>query len=425
MNYETKWHRLDNTANVFPVISNKSYSSVYRVSVRLKQVIDEKLLQKALVETMPWFDSFRVRLRRGIFWYYFENNKKVPMVEKEQTYPCAFINPGINNNFLFKVSYFGKRINLEVFHVITDGTGAIRFLKALAYNYIKLANKSSLSREALEMPVVDVVSDVEDSYRKNYKKVSTLKVKLKKAYKLKGDKLPVFTMNVIHGFVKTGQLLELCKQKKVSLTQYVSALLIWCIYKEYLNEQLHKNPIQVNIPVNLRRFFDSTTEMNFFSYINAGLSVSKSDYTFDEILNIISEQFNEQLTKENLSRTISDNVSTARNIFVRFSPLFLKNLGVKIAYFLSAKENTIVLSNLGKIEIPDEFKKYIDSFEVVIGVSKSEPVKCSLCSYEDTTVITFTSILKKTYLQRAFFRHLSEMGLEVEIESNGVDNEDL
>lgn len=424
-NFETKWHKLDNTANVFPVISNKNYSSVYRVAVRLKQEINAEILQEALVKTLPWFESFDVKLKHGAFWHYFEANKKKPQVEREQAYPCAYIDPNTNNQFLFKVTYFGKRINLEVFHAITDGTGALRFLKALTYNYIKLANKDNLSESALNMPIVDVVSDVEDSYHKNYRKLSYIRYKTKKAYKLRGNKLPLLTMSVIHGFVKIAPLLALCKQKNVSLTQYMSTLIIWCIYKEYLNEQPHKNPIQVNIPVNLRGFFNSTTEMNFFSYINVGITILKSPYTFDEMLNLISEQFKNQLTKENLSHTISDNVSTEKNIFVRIAPLFVKNLGVKIAYISSTKANSVVLSNLGIIEVQDEFKEYIDSFEVLIGVSKSEPIKCSMCSFDDRLVFTFTSILKDPYLQRAFFRHLSNQGIDVMIESNGVYNENL
>lgn len=421
--YESEWRKLDNTANVFPVISNKSYSSVYRLSVRLKSEIIEDTLQEALLMTLPWFSSFRVKLKRGAFWHYFENNKKEPQVEKEQAYPCAFIDPNMNNQFLFKVTYYGKRINLEVFHVITDGSGALKFLKALAYNYVKLAHGDTLSENALNLPVVDVVSDIEDSYHKNYKnyrKLPYLRYKAKKAYKLKGERLPIFTMSVIHGFVDVTALLETCRQKQVSLTQYISTLMIWCIYKEYMNEQPHKNPIQVNIPVNLRHFFNSTTEMNFFSYINVGIEVTRSNYTFEEMLEIIKLQFEKQLTKDNMSQTISENVSTEKNIFVRVAPLYVKDLGVRIAYIGSSKANSFVLSNLGRIEVDEEFKEYIESFEVVIGVSKEEPIKCGVCTYDNKLVLTFTSILKDAYLQRAFFRHLSNEGIEVTIESNGI-----
>ncbi len=418
--YENEWRKLDNTANVFPVISSKSYSSVYRLSARLKSEIIEEILQEALIKTLPWFSSFGVKLKRGAFWHYFENNKKQPQVEKEQTYPCAYIDPNTNNQFLFKVTYYGKRINLEVFHVITDGTGALKFLKALVYNYIKIAYQDTLPENALNMPVVDVVSDIEDSYHKNYRKLSYPRFKIKKAYKLKGERLPIFTMSVIHGFIDVSSLLEICRKKQVSLTQYISALIIWCIYKEYMNEQPHKNPIQVNIPVNLRHFFNSTTEMNFFSYINVGIEVTRSDYTFEEILGIIKQQFEKQLTKDNMSQTISENVSTEKNIFVRVAPLYVKDLGVRIAYIGSSKVNSFVLSNLGRIEMAEEFKEYIESFEVVIGVSKAEPIKCGVCTYDNKLVLSFTSILRNVYLQRAFFRHLSNEGIEATIESNGV-----
>ncbi len=425
MNSETMWHKLDNTANVFPVISNKNYSSVYRVAVRLKEEINEDLLQEALNNTLPWFDSFAVKLKHGVFWHYFETNKKLPRVEREQAYPCAFIDPNTNNQILFKVTYFGRRINLEVFHAITDGMGAIRFLKALTYNYIKLSNRDVLPQSSLELQIVDVVSDVEDSYHKNYKKLSYVRYKSRKAYKLRGDMLPVFTMGVIHGHVRITEMQELCRSKKVSITQYVATLMIWCIYKEYLNEQPHKNPIQINIPVNLRGFFNSTTEMNFFSYINVGINITESAYTFDEMLELISAQFEKQLTKEHLTQTISDNVSTEKNIFVRIAPLFVKDIGVKIAYIASKKANSAVLSNLGIIEVHDEFKEYIDSFEALMGVSKSEPVKCTICSFDNKLVFTFTSILRDPYLQRTFFRHLSSHGIDVAIESNGVNNEVL
>jgi hypothetical protein len=293
------------------------------------------------------------------------------------------------------------------------------------YNYLKISHQDTLTDSMRNLPVVDVVSDIEDSYHKNFRKRSYPRSKTKKAYKIKGEKLPILSMSIIHGYVNTTALLEICREKCVSLTQYISALLIWCIYKEYLNEQINKNSVQVNIPVNLRQFFDSTTETNFFSYINVGIEISREDYTFDDMLEIISRQFKSKLTKENLSQSISDNVSKERNMFVRFAPLLVKNLGVKIAYVSSSKANTIVFSNLGKIEVYDDFKEYIDSFEVLVSVSKAEPIKCTMCSFNGNIVFTFNSILRTPYLERAFFRFLSDKGLNVTIESNGVYNEDM
>ena len=73
---EIKWDKLDNTAHLFPVIAGEGMSNVYRISVVLKEEIQKELLQQALERVLPWFDVFRVRMRYGVFWYYFETNQK-------------------------------------------------------------------------------------------------------------------------------------------------------------------------------------------------------------------------------------------------------------------------------------------------------------------------------------------------------------
>ena len=71
-NRDIRWDRLDNTAHLFPVIAGESMSNVYRISVTLKEEINPELLQRALDMVLPKFDGFNLRLRQGVFWYYFE-----------------------------------------------------------------------------------------------------------------------------------------------------------------------------------------------------------------------------------------------------------------------------------------------------------------------------------------------------------------
>ena len=71
---EIRWDRLDNTAHLFPVIAGESMSNVYRISVTLTELVDRELLQQALDMVLPKFDGFNLRLRQGVFWYYFEEN---------------------------------------------------------------------------------------------------------------------------------------------------------------------------------------------------------------------------------------------------------------------------------------------------------------------------------------------------------------
>lgn len=76
--WRKRWRRLDNTAKIFPVIANEQMSQVFRISVTLKEPVDPDILQQALEDILPHIRNFRVKLRRGLFWYYFEENTRIP-----------------------------------------------------------------------------------------------------------------------------------------------------------------------------------------------------------------------------------------------------------------------------------------------------------------------------------------------------------
>jgi len=136
-----RWERLDNTAHLFPVIAGESMTNVYRISVTLNELIQPDLLQVALDMILPKFDGFNLRLQTGVFWYYFEENgKPAPTVKPETKFPCRFIKGSRNRSYLFRVTYYKYRINLEAFHALTDGMGGINFLNELTYQYLRLAH---------------------------------------------------------------------------------------------------------------------------------------------------------------------------------------------------------------------------------------------------------------------------------------------
>ena len=124
-----KWRKLDNTGKLFPLVSSESLSNVFRIAVTLKEEINREILQQALEDILPQFESFRVRLRRGLFWYYFETNHRKILVEKEDAYPCQYISHKVSPYYLLRVSYYSTRINVEIYHALSDGLGAVNFAK--------------------------------------------------------------------------------------------------------------------------------------------------------------------------------------------------------------------------------------------------------------------------------------------------------
>jgi NRPS condensation-like uncharacterized protein len=420
---EIKWDKLDNTAHLFPVIAGESMSNVYRISVVLKEEIQRVLLQQALEKVLPWFEVFRVRMRYGVFWYYFETNQKpAPEVKEEYRYPCQYISPNRNSNYLFRVNYYKNRINLEVFHVLTDGMGGITFLKELTYQYLRLAHPE-LKEKMGDGLCSDTSLNREDSYLKNYKKSHKKGYKTERAYHVKGEKLRPSELGVMHGFMPVKELKKACNLYHVSINEYLVAAFLWSIYQECLHGMPGKRPLSSCVPVNLRPYFDSITMKNFFVIVSAVFHPKKESYTFSEVVEIVSDSLRSQINRENLENLFAYNVSNEKNFILRAVPLFLKNIAMRHVYHNSALANTTTVTNIGNIQVREEYQEYIEGFRAFLSMSEGQNIKGTICSYQDTLVFTITSNLADVSIQRGFFRRLSEDGIPVKIETNGVYNE--
>lgn len=415
-----RWDRLDNTANLFPVITSESMTNVYRIAVTLCEDIEPELLQKAVEKVLPYFDMFQYRLKKGLFWYYFEVNRRpYPKIIEENTHPCQFINPYLNNEYLFRVTYFKNRINLEVFHVLTDGNGALQFLREITYQYLRYKHPE-LKGKVADGLHEDTSLDSEDSYLKNYKRSAKKTYKTGKAFVVKGEKFGTGTFGIMHGYINLEDIKRVAKQYGVTLNQYLVGVFTWAIYKSYLSGMTSKHAISTCVPVNLRPYFDSYTTKNFFVVVSAVFKAVKEEYTFEEVLEEIKKSLSEQITKENLERLFSYNVSNEKNMALRAVPLFVKNMAMKFIYRSSARANTATLTNLGVIQIADAYKDYIDKIYAVLSMSVGQNIKGAVCSYKDTMVFTFSSAIRDTFVQKEFFRKLTEDGICVAVETNGV-----
>ncbi len=414
------WNRLDNTANLFPVIATSSMTNVYRLSVTLKEDIDPEVLQQAVEKVLPFFDVFRFKMKRGLFWYYFETNKRpLPKIKEEDIYPCAYIEPYENNEYLFRVSYYQNRINLEVFHALTDGNGAMAFLKEITYQYLRLVHEELADRVSDTLSQ-DTSLDYEDSYVNNYRHKAKRSYHLEKSVVIKGQKLASGQLGLIHGFISLDEIKKVAKELGVTLNQYLLAVYAWAIYKQYLKGVKSKKPIVISVPVNLRPFFDSNTMKNFFAMVSVVFRPEKEDYTFEEVLHIVKESIEPQTTKENLEKLLSYNVSNERNWILRAVPLDIKKLAIRFIYKQSAAANTTTITNLGVVKLEDAYRDYVDGFYVAIAMSAGQNIKGAVVSYNDTMVFTFSSYLKNTGIQREFFKKLVADGVPVSIETNGV-----
>ena len=411
------WRRLDNYAKLFPLASTKDYKTVFRISVVLKDKIDPEILEKSVKIALNKFKFFKVRMRKGIFWYYFETNSKNPLITEENEYPCKFIDLPLNNDYLFRITYFDCKINLDIFHCLTDGNGALDFLKEITYNYIemKFLGNASTSR-AKER---EIKYNSEDSYIKNYNKKIKAKRNSKRAYNLTGRILPPGVVSVTHEFISLNKVREIAKANGASITQFLTACLIFSIHEVGVKLDKSKKEIRIQVPVNLKKYFPSKTISNFFSYIDVNVDTNK-EKNFNNILEKVKQEFSDKLTEEELLKTIAVNLRLTNNYVLRAVPLFLKKIVVSNAHKEYRRYNTTTLSNIGRIGMMQEYKPYIDKFLLLIAPEDIEKIKCTICAYEDIMVFSFASVLESKKVEMKFKEVLESFNINVELDGNEV-----
>lgn len=415
--------KLDNTANLFPVIATEQMTNVYRLAITLKESVQPELLQEALHAILPKFQYMNLRIRTGIFWYYFETNiNDAPKVMEETDFPCRKFDLHKNKYYLFSVTYYKCRINLEVFHVLADGMGGINFLRELVYEYLRRAHPED---QAIANDTISEKTSFnrEDSYLKNFRATSPNGYKSKPAVHVTGSRFPKGMLGVIHGYLSVQELKDKSRALGVSINEYLAGIYAYSIYKEQLHGMPSKDPIVVCVPVNLRPYFDSITTRNFFVMVSVDFLPTKEDYTPEEVIQVVAEGLRVQMNKENLETLFSYNVSNQKNLILRAVPLVLKKIAIRAVYRTNAKATTTTLTNVGNLQIDPRYQSYISHFQAILSISTGQNIKAAVCSYQDIFCLTFSTDLNDLSVPARCFRTLRSMGLSVKVESNGAWDE--
>lgn len=409
--YLKKWRRLDNTAKIFS-LDNKTNTNIFRYSVVLKSKINKNILEIAIDKSLKCYPSFKVKIGTGFFWNYFEYNFKKPIVEEESGIPCEYIDVKENNDYIFKITYFKNKINLDVFHVLTDGNGAIQFLKSILYNYLNIKYNIESSEDI-------VVSDISyhDQYLKCYDKKIKVSSNSKSAFQLK-DKVIKNINNTYHFIINVNEIRKVCKGYNATITEYLTAVYIYALYLSMYKKD-SKKEIIITVPINLRKYYQVNTLSNFFTCMDVNAKiVEKKLETFDEILLEVKKEFEEKLTFQKVKGYLTRDVKLGMNIPIRLVPLFIKKVFINLSGSMLSKTSTSTLSNVGVADIDKKYKKYIDNILVLVMPNKNQKLKCTICSYDDKLNITMNSNIDDIRFEKTFFSLLKRCLKKIKIESN-------
>ena len=414
--------RLDNAALIFPAIRSRTWVNTFRLSAELTEPVDPALLQQALEDLAPRFPSFFVRLGTGLFWYYLESVKEMPQVRPEYAYPLTHMSVKEQKTCCFRVLYFENRIAVEFFHVLTDGTGGLIFLKNLTARYLTLKYGVGIPAEE---GIVDLSEEpreieLEDAFQRTGGE-KALSRREETAYRLRGSLDTSGTMHVITGLIPTEDLVRAAKARNATVTAFLSAVMMDTIAEMQAAHVKKKRwrPVKITVPINLREVFHTDTFRNFVLVLNVGADPRLKDYSIEELCREYRNQIALEAVPEKMAARVTANVKLQHLLSIRLIPLFLKNPIMRCVYHsVGEKKGSINISNLGRIRVPEAMEPYVKRIDFMIGVQISYPNNCAVASYGDLTVINMIRNITETELERRFFTRLVKLGIPVRIESN-------
>ena len=418
-----RWMRLDNAAKIYPAATRRNWNNFFRLSATLTEPVDTEVLRRALDVTVRRFPSIAVRLRRGAFWYYLEEIPKAPPIQAEKSCPLAHAPFYEVRQCAFRVLVYHERIAVEFFHALTDGTGALVFLKSLLAEYLSQkyglvipAEKGVLGR--LEEPSAE---EVEDSFAR-YAGDVKLSRREATAYHLSGTPEPDGYKDIVTMMIPADKLRDCARGFGISVTELLCAAMMQAILdiqEKDVPRRAARKPVKVLLPVNLRTLFPSATLRNFASYITPEIDPRMGDCSFDELCQLVHHKMGMENNRRTMRAKFAANVASERSPVLRVMPLFIKNIAMKAVFDAVGEcKSCLCLSNLGRVELPEVMTPYVTRMDFIIGVQARAPHNCGVITWNGTAYINCIRNIREPALELAFYRVLHRLGLPVKVESN-------
>lgn len=401
---------------------SEDLTHVFRITASLKEPVRYSALREAVAITSQRFSYYSVSLRSGIFWHFLEFNDQLPRIQVEEEIPCTAFAVKRKNELLYRVIIKANRISVEFIHILTDGEGALEYLKSLLYTYLTLTGRHISSPGEIILPGTPVSEEeVEDGYNKFFKKLPPPAATVK-AWQLPFGLNKKPRLRVLSAEVNVDEILGISRKYQVSVTAYIVSVYHFSLQKIFISEngkskKDKRKVLRIEVPVNMRNKFQSRTMRNFSLFVTPEIDVRLGTYTFEEILKSVHHQLQIGMDIKQISRFMSSNVSYEKMLIVRILPLFIKKMAIAWIYRkLSSKRLTGLVTNLGLVTLPGGMEDMVDSFEITPPPpNPNVKVNLAMVSFKDRMRITFCNITKSRALERHILRHLSDSGVHVRI----------
>ena len=407
------WYTLDDAAKIYPLSMKPGQMAVFRLSVYLKEPVVPALLQMALTFTIKRFPSFATTVKKGFFWHYLDTAKRRYAVRQESGIPCRPLNISRSASQSFRVLWYQNRISVEFFHILTDGTGGMCFLKALTAEYLRLLGVPSGEEGVLNRDDTPTAAETENGFRRAEAAAKSGGFVDAQATQMSGRLSRIKPCRILHFCMDAECLKQAARARGVTITAYLLSKMF--LAGKAATDEL-TGEISIQVPVNMRKFYPSETVRNFALYCGVRLPIARiADNP------ALAQEIADQLAVKASREAMSEMMSTTRKLVdaLRYIPLMIKAPIARIVYgFLGDGIFSNTLSNLGVVTMPDGYAAHIQSMDFVLGTAITNRASCSMVTFGNTATLCVAKCTADPSFEETLFRLLSADGVIPEVKGS-------
>ena len=411
-----KTFALDSTALMLPYSISKRMPPVYRFVLTLNEEIRPAELKQAVHDLMPRFPFMYTRLRRGFIWDHLEEAPDCDIVEEDDGQLCRpFDYRG--EKPLFRVLYRNNDLMVELTHFTNDGCSATVYICSLAARYLELRGhaieKNHFALDCHDEPTQSELADAFlDAYEKPKKKIRQISPP---AFQGPGKRLDNCLRATV-AEIPVDAMKALLKQKYggCTITEYLTAVYAFAFLQLYEAGDKRK-PVRLQVPANLRHFFESDSLRNFSAVSNIPVLPQQESYGFEDVLEVVAREMKEKLTRERMQAFVYQNVRYLK--ILNFVPGFLKRLALILLALVAERvwPFSSGITNIGYIPLPPSLAQHVRRYAIILGRFGVNRTICAATGVNNTMAVAFSAANETTNIQDFCIRFWKRDGLPVRV----------
>lgn len=403
---------VDNASILFLSLIRPHHTNIFRFSARLRNRIQPEALQKAVNRIHYRFPSVVAGLRQD-FFHFRQVAAAVPPTVQPDPGLLIPMTPQEIRTCAFRVYYQDTTVSLEIFHALTDGSGAVVTLTALLTEYLHLVNEADVSTAA-NLPALigePQICETADDYLQ-LANVPPRQMPSRYAYQPARPVDADWQVRTSSLTVDTRLLLDAAHRHGVTLNTLLTTVLASSTMDLQVQEKGSRSllPVRIMVPVNLRKLIGSRTLRNFTHYTLPTMEAHHHGLSLKELCHVIAGQLQEQLSLEHLSAAVSNNVKMQRAWYFRMLPWCIKKTILRIGYrFFGESNSSVTLTNLGVVKLPEEVQAQVEDFQVFMTPRVRSPYGCTILSFGDRITLNMSRFCPEDTLGTLFFQKIGTL----------------